>query len=71
MKFLAHVWKNWKTRGFGLIMVVLGFLQINAEPLRMWLSPKQYGLLVLSIGLVNVVLGYLNVKEEKPKDKVD
>ncbi len=60
------LWKNWKTRIFGLLQVAFGGVTANSEYLRNAIDPKWFGVIMFCTGIATVILGFLNSRDPAP-----
>jgi len=56
-----------KTMWFGLAISILGVVQANSDILSTVLTPKQYGWLMLGIGIVIKLLRFVTTKPLEDK----
>ena len=66
MSILRTWWLHHKTKSLGFLMVVVGAAQSNINQIQQYIPPKDYGFIMVGLGVVVAILGFVNSNQSNP-----
>lgn len=65
---LRLLWKRHKTKSLGGLMVVFGAIQSNITAIQDHISKRAYGFVIIGLGVMVALLGFLNSQHDPDPD---